>query len=127
MKKTLLTISTIVSSCFFVTAQLSPSGSVGGVTFSPLTTLIGKIQEILDRLVPFLISLAVVGLFWFMLKFVWKGADNPDERKKAKEGVMWSLFAIFLMVGIWGIMKFISYTLGIGLGGEIQEFKIPGT
>jgi hypothetical protein len=62
-----------------------------------------------------------------MLQFIWKGADNPEERKKAQVGIMWSLGAIFLMVAVWGIMVLISRTIGIQLGGDMQEFKIPGT
>lgn len=122
MKKTLLTVSLIVSSCFFVSAE-----SPADVTFTPVMRIFAMIQDIMDRLVPILISVAVLGLFWFMLLFVWKGANNPDERKKARDGVMWSLLAIFLMVAVWGILALISTTLGIDMGGEMQEFKLPGT
>ncbi len=125
MKKTLLTISLIVSSCFFVSSQVSPPA--GSVTFTPITGFIAMLQQLLDRAVPLLISLAVLGLFWFLLQFIWKGANNPEERKKAREGAMWSIFAIFLMVGVWGIITLISVTLRIQLGGEMQDFKIPGT
>jgi hypothetical protein len=125
MKKTLLTLSTIVSSCFFVSAQVSIS--TGAPLFNTIVRLVGVIQKILDRAVPLLLSLAVLGLFWFMLLFVWKGADNPDERTKAKVGVAWSLGAIFMMVAIWGIIAFIATTLGVSLGGEMENFRIPGT
>jgi Na+/H+-dicarboxylate symporter len=120
MKKTLLTISTIVGSCFFVEA------ATASADFSPVVKFIGEIQKVLDRLVPFLISLAVLGLFYFMLQFIWKGADNPEERNKARVGVGWSLVAIFLMVGIWGVISFVAYSIGITPGGEMGSFKLPG-
>jgi apolipoprotein N-acyltransferase len=126
MKKTLLTITTIVSSCFFVLAQSSLT-TTSAVTFSPVVSLITQIQRVLDRVLPLLVSLSVIGFFWFMLRFVWVGVDNPEERKKARTGVMWSLLTIFVMVSLWGIITFIASTLGVGVGGEMLEFRLPGT
>ena len=113
MKKTLLTISTIVSSCFFVTAQNPPV-----VTFTPFTDFITKLQDILDRSVPLLISLAVLGLFWFLLQFVWKGSSDPKAREGSIKGMGYSLLAIFVMVAVWGIIAFIANLTGIGVGGD---------
>lgn len=127
MKKTALTIVSIVSACFFAYAQATPSSGASPVTFTPLVNLINSFQILLDRAVPLLVSLAVLGLFWFLIIFIWKGPENPEVRQKAKQGIIWALFAIFMMVAIWGIISFISSTLGIGLGGQMQEFKLPGT
>lgn len=95
--------------------------------FTPLERIINLVQTLLDRAVPLLISLAILGFFCLLLMFIWKGPENPDIRQKTKQGMMWSLLAIFMMVAIWGIISFISSTLGIGLGGEMQEFRLPGT
>lgn len=120
MKKTLLTISLIVNSGFFVFAQAS------AVTFSPITNLIKEFQKVLDRLVPLMVSLAVIGLFWFLVKFIWKDVDNPEERKKARVGMAWSIGAIFIMIALWGIIAFIASTVGVSTGGTMQGFKVPG-
>jgi membrane protease YdiL (CAAX protease family) len=105
---------------FFVFAQ-APL-----VTFSPITNLINEFQKILERLVPFLISLAVVGFFWFMMKFIWVDVDKPEARQKARVGMAWSIGAIFIMIALWGIITFIASTVGISTGGTMQGFKVPG-
>jgi hypothetical protein len=38
----------------------------------------------------------------------------------------WSIFAIFVMVSIWGIIGFIGGVTGIEQGGSIHGFKLPG-
>lgn len=120
MKKTLLIISFIVSSCFFVSA------AVASADFSAVIGMIDQIQRVLNRMLPFLVSVAVIGLFYFMLQFIWKGADNPEERNKAKVGVFWALIAIFLMVAIWGVISLIANSIGITPGGAMDPFKLPG-
>lgn len=119
MKKTLLTIFTIVGGFFSVYAA-SP------VNFSPIVSFIEVLQKILDRFVPLLISLAILGFFWFILLFVWKGSESAEYRAKAKVGAAWSLGSIFVMIAIWGIIELIAYTLGITLGGDMGTFKLPG-
>jgi uncharacterized membrane protein len=79
-----------------------------------------------SRLVPFLVGLAVVVFFWFLVTFIWKGKDNPEEQKKGRAGMMYSLLAIFVMVSLWGIITFIGGILGIGQGGSISGFNLPG-
>jgi hypothetical protein len=135
MKKTLLAIVSIVSGCFFVYAQsnvglgsgVPAGGGINSAAFSPLVSLIGEVQKLLNRALPLLVSLSVLGFFWFMLRFIWVGLDKPEERKKARDGVMWSLLSIFVMVALWGIIVFIANAVGVSVGGEMQEFRLPGT
>jgi hypothetical protein len=130
MKKTLLAIIMTASSCFFTYAQITqtsvtPSSALiaGSGAF---TRLIALAQTFLNKLVPFIIGLAVLGFFWYLILFIWKGADNPEERKKARLGVFFSLVALFVIVGIWGIIAVAANMLGVGTGGAMPAFKLPG-
>ena len=54
----------------------------------------------------------------------------PAGGDAAKEKVVWRYmglvyFALFVMVAIWGIVAFISQTLGIGIGGDIMTPGVP--
>lgn len=123
MKKTLLTSCALVSSVFSVFAQVTITL---GSQATGIKGLINMTQGILTRLVPILIGLAVLALFWFIIKFIWMAKDNPEEQIKARVGMGYSIFALFVMVSIWGIIGLIGSTLGVGQGGGMSGFKVPG-
>ena len=127
------------------TGQVGGSGTIGGVRFNANGTVGGSgsslannpnysgllgflalAQTIASRLVPFLIGLALLAFFWYLITFIWKGASNPDEQKKGKAGMLYSILAIFVMVAIWGIIGFLSNLLGIRVGGDMHGFTPPG-
>jgi hypothetical protein len=89
--------------------------------------ILSIITNLVTRAVPILVTLAVLAFFWFIVEFIWKGKDSPEEQRKAKSGIFWSLLALFVMVSVWGIIGFIGGTLGIGQGGGITGFNIPGS
>jgi hypothetical protein len=191
MKKTLLTCSLIVSSCFFALAQfqvgganvnvgkvcgtingrpacINPStgqyefstgngkgvtvnantgavgvaGSIGGVKVGftipgtnttlnlgqggQLLNIFNLVQTLVARAVPLLIGIALLAFFWFLIEFIWKGRDNPEEQKKSKAGMGWAILALFVMVSVWGIIGFMGNILGINQGGTIKGYKNPG-
>lgn len=125
MKKTLLVIFTIISSSFFAYAQILQTSTVTN-NFGPLARLISTIQNVLGGLIPIAIGLGVVGFLFFLALFIWKGADNPIEQKKAKVGMFWSIIALFVMVSVYGIILLMASILGVEVGGGPQPFKLPG-
>jgi hypothetical protein len=111
---------------------IAGSNSSGGSLTDPTANMSGPLrllalaQEIINRLVPFLIGLAVVAFFWFLVEFIWKGKDSPEEQNKAKKGIWWSILALFVMVSIWGIVTFLANTLGIDQNAKVHGFTLPG-
>lgn len=102
------------------------SGMGMGGNSGQLMGLIQMASKIIGMLVPVMIALAVVAFFWFLVNFIWKGAEDPTKHKDAMKGMAFSVVAIFVMVSIWGIVAFIGTTVGIGQGGGIPDFKLPG-
>lgn len=94
------------------------------VNASALMQLLAAAQEILGRLVPFSITLAVLVFFWFLIEFIWKGSKDPAKRSESLKGMGWSIVALFVMVSIWGIVTFLGSVSGIGQGGTIP---VPAT
>lgn len=141
MKKTLLTYLFIVSSFLHVHAlsvTLCGSVLIGGVKVSiacpgdsafsnKAIGLINLAQTVVSRLVPLLIGLAVLAFFWFLVEYIWKGKDDPEEYTKGRAGMFYSVVAIFVMVSIWGIIGLIGSIFGVGQGGDIHGFRLPGT
>jgi hypothetical protein len=92
---------------------------------SAIETLIAKANGIVTSIVPLFVGLALAGFFWFLVKFVWKGASDATAKKEALSGMGYSVLALFLIVGIWGIIAFVANMFGIGLGGTVPIPTIP--
>lgn len=138
MKKTSLLILNFVSGVFFSFAQgvYTPGGNAGqtgasGVTpvFSQnnaLVQMLTLVRSIADRLIPILVAFAILAFFWFLVRFIWKGSEDPAEREKMKGGMLWAILAIFVMVSVWGLIGLISSITGVQIGGTMHGFKLPG-
>ena len=84
------------------------------------------VSTLVARLVPFLIGVALLAFFWFLIKFIWKGREDPAKQKEGKAGMAWAILALFVMVSVWGIIGFMGNVLGIQQGGTIKGYKNPG-
>jgi hypothetical protein len=98
----------------------------GNANYSGVLGLLSLAQTFVARSVPLLVGIALLAFFWFLVEFIWKGKDNPDEQKKGKSGMFYAILAIFVMVSIWGIIAFVGQLLGINQGGTMGGFKLPG-
>jgi len=126
MKKSLTFLSMVAGNIMLVAAQVGPSVStVSLVNKSPIVNLLVSVNEILGRLVPIAVGLAVLGFFWFLIIFIFKAKDNPEDQKKSMSGMGYSILAIFLMVSIWGIIGLLGNMFGIGQGGDAIIPTIP--
>ncbi len=60
-------------------------------------------------IIPFLITLAVFGFVYGVVKF-FLNPDNEEGRKKGKDFIIWGLIALFVIVAMWGIVGIIGKT-----------------
>jgi hypothetical protein len=129
------------------TGQVNAAGTIGGVrlggsavlggtntggtsqgnqNYSGVLGLLALARTLVVQAVPFLIGVALLAFFWFLVEFIWKGRESGDAQEQGKKGMLYSIIAIFVMVSIWGIIGFMGNVLGIGQGGGIPGFKLPG-
>lgn len=91
---------------------------VGGV-LDVLITLV-------KRIIPLLISIAVLVFFWGIVKFVAHGGDE----KKIEEGrafMIWGMIGLFVIVALWGIVGYIQSSLGLtDANPSVVATKMPG-
>jgi hypothetical protein len=128
MKKSLTILSVIGGNIAFAFAQSSVLGTVAianNVNKGPLVSLLQATNEILVRLVPIAIGLAVLAFFVYLIMFIWKGRDDATEQKKTMAGMGYSILALFLMVSIWGIIGLLGSMFGVGQGGSVPIPTIP--
>lgn len=89
-------------------------------TPSNLTGLISFAGDILNRLIPVLIALALVAFFWGLVQYVWTGKSEG-----AKDIMVAGLLGLFVMVSVWGIIRLAQNTLGISSGGALPAPSVP--
>ncbi len=126
MKKALLTLSMAAASVSLAFAQITiaQTAQQGQVNGSALLGLLQLAQDIVSKLIPFAIAVAVLVFFWFLITFIVKSGD-PAERSKSLAGMGYSVLALFVMVSIWGIIGLLGSILGVGQGGTIPIPSVP--
>lgn len=76
-----------------------------------ITTFISKANGILDQLVVFFISLAVVWFIWNVVRYTM--SSDEDGKSKAKSQMIWGIIAIAVIVSIWGLVGLLQTLFGV--------------
>lgn len=150
MKKTFIAISILVSglSLMSVSAQTAASGctvvngvqvcansggSFGGQIATAnqnvggnLGSLLATAQTLVNNLVPFAIGIAVLALFFGIIKFIIAGQKGDEKgHADAIKFMSMAILALFVMVSIWGLVGFLGSVVGVGQGGSVPVPSIP--
>lgn len=83
-----------------------------------------RVQDILDILIPLIITLAALVFFWGMVKFL-ATASDPKRREEGKALMIWGVIAIFVMISIWGFTELLASLFGINQGAAIVIPSVP--
>lgn len=76
-----------------------------------IDTLIGNIGvNILTPLVWIFFGLATIYFLWGVFEFI-KNYDNPAERGKGAQHMLWGVIGMFIMFSAFGIMNLIAATI----------------
>ncbi len=98
MKK-LITLSGIFLSTFSISSAATIS----------LNSVANSIADFIGgAIVNVMLSLATAAFFWSVIQFIWRrnSGSAGDGLKDAKNTLMWSTIALFVMFSIWGIVGF---------------------
>ena len=71
------------------------------------TDLIGIINDLLIAAA----LLALFFFFWGMALFILR-ADEPDERQKGRQKMVWGVIALFVLVSVWGFVAILRQIFG---------------
>ncbi len=115
MKKVILTALALAPA--FVFAQ----------TLGNLETLLTSIGRLVDLALPIVVAIALLAFFWGLVKFIFAQGDETA-KADAKKIMLWGLIALFVMIAVWGIIRFIQSSLGLTVGGgdTIIVPTVPG-
>lgn len=99
-------------------AQIDPSKVPSNITIS---RVFGRITQVLNLVIPFLVLLATVIFIWGIVKYITAGGDE-QRLKEAKNIIIWGIIALAVMVSVWGLV----YVLIDALFGTTKLPGIPG-
>lgn len=113
------------------TAKLLPVifvAFVPTITFAAatITSEITLFMGWINKLIPLLLSFAVVFFLWGLVKFMYHAGDEKSH-EEGRKLMTWGIVAIFVMVSFWGIVAFLQNSLKID-GSQVtgkQETTIP--
>lgn len=91
---------------------------VSFAAFSDLGGAISYAGDILNRIIPVLIALALVVFFWGLVQYI-------RTHKGGKETMIAGLVGLFIMVSVWGIIRIAQNTLGVSNAGSNIINNIP--
>ena len=88
---------------------------------SGIGKLICQIQNILNSIIPVLVSLGVVYFIWGVVKYVI--ADGEEAKKKGKDIMIYGVIGFTVIVGLWGFVNILVNTFG--LSGTVAPSLSP--
>lgn len=76
--------------------------------------LVSKInQVIINPIIGIIFALAVILFFYGVVKFLFY-SENDDKRKEGRGHMIWGIIGMFIMVSVFGIIRLIMDTIGVG-------------
>lgn len=79
---------------------------------SSIDELITLTEDILQRVVPLLIAIAVVILLVAIVRYITAGEDE-EKKKNSKSLIIYAIIGLFVMVSIWGLVNILSGTFNL--------------
>ena len=77
-----------------------------------IETLIRSIGRVVALALPIVVAIALLAFFWGLLKFIF-AQGNEESKADAKRIMLWGIIALFVMVAVWGLVRFIGTALGV--------------
>ncbi len=77
-------------------------------------------EQIVNPAILFLFALALVYFLYGMVMFI-KNADDEKARNEGKQNMIWGIVGLFIMVGVYGILRIIIGTVGASVPDTLQK------
>lgn len=103
---------TTILYCILTTLVVLPQ--VSFAAFGRIKDLLKDFRSLLDLVVPIVFGLALIFFFYGLAQFIRSVSEKTLEEGKNK--MIWGVIALFVMVSIWGIIKYIGDSVGISTG-----------
>lgn len=96
---------------------------VSFAAFDKIKGLLRDFKSLLDLVIPIVFGLAVIFFFWGLTQFIRSVSDKTIQEGKNK--MIWGIIALFVMISISGIIKYIGDSVGIDTGIKSNQVCDP--
>lgn len=110
--------SVVVVAALALLPMLALAQQQGDPNLSNLQTLLKAIGNLVNLATPIVVGLALLAFFWGLVKYIFS-ADSDDAKKQGVRLMVGGIIAIFVIVSIVGIVRWIGTSLGVGQGGQL--------
>ncbi len=83
--------------------------------FHSFKEFVDLILGYIELITPIVASLALLAFFWGLAKFIFSASEKTVE--DGKNFMIWGVVALFVMVSIFGILRYMNGELGLGTFG----------
>jgi hypothetical protein len=91
---------------------------------SNVDAIVTKSNSIAENVATLMMTIAFIVFLGIVIFFISeRRKGNADGIQKAGSMLGWSVIGLFVMVAIWGLVGFLSGSLGVPIGGEIARPK----
>ncbi len=87
------------------------NNGTGCVPASGLSYILYNIQQILNSIIPVLVSLGVVYFVFGVVQYVI--ADGEEAKKKGKDRMIYGIIGFAVIISFWGLVTILANTLGL--------------
>ena len=87
-----------------------------------IENLIRSVGRLIQLLLPIFVTIALLVFFYGLILYI-REANDPEKAKEGKSIMIYGIIALFVMVSVWGIVRFIGVALNIDAGRTIP---VPG-
>ena len=93
-------------------------------TPSNFSDLVNILVDLIDTAIPVLVSAAVLVFFWGLAKFI-RNSGNEKSHTDGRNLMIWGVIGLFVMVTVWGLVRFTQSSLGIVSGPSLGIPLLP--
>ncbi len=91
---------------------------------SNIQDLISAFGSLVNLLLPLSVAVALLFFFWSLAIFI-KESDDVKKKQEGKNKMVWGIVVLFVMVSIWGIVRFIQEDVIFLIGGNAPSQLNP--
>ena len=124
MKKNLGIVSGVVlGSMPFLAFAQQARGGCDAVELGTIQSIICKIGNILDIIIPILVVLGVVFFIWGVVTFVI--GNDEEAKKRGKDRMIYGIIGLVVIVAMWGLVGIVTKTFGLNGSANVSIPQIP--